>query len=330
MSVLLIDGFDHYQAIGGTLTGVDFPNIGYTITATSANLATIGTGSSNNSRAIALQRTASGTARISKQVTSEGDVVTIGFALHATARETIVSVTDLFTVEWLPSGYPQIGTEVGTVIPILNTWYYYELVINKPSKQVTLWINGYEQFTASFDNDAPDTLQVVWGWNQTGTTAVLKLDDLLISDDLGDEALVATERVGPVQVATRLPSANSVNEWTPSVSQKQNWQIVSQIPANQLEYVQSNALGAVEEYISATPVTGEVVAVAVAVLSAKADVDDHSISLRIRDGANVVESDEIPLSLQFTYNQAVFERDAAGAAWTPENATNARFGAVVK
>lgn len=329
MAILHLDGFDHYQNVGGTLTGADFPNIGYTITATNNSLVTVGTGSSNASRAIAISRSANGIAKLSKQIHSTGDKVIIGFAMHATARERIVSVTGVFDVEWPATGYPKIGTDSGPTIPILNTWYYYELVINKTAKQVTLWLNGFEQFTSTFTADVPDDIEVVWGWNTMGPAAVLKIDDLCVVDN-ADPTSVNTDRVGPLQVTTRFPSAGVQNQWTASTTQKQNWQIVSQVPANQLEYVQSNTLDAVDVYQSTQAVTGDVVAVAVSVLSAKADVDDHSIRVLIRQDGTDKESRDIPLSLQYTYNQAVFERDVNDLAWTAESASNARFGIKVK
>lgn len=330
MALRFIDGFDNYQSIGGSLTGVDFPNIGYAITATTPTLASVAQGTSALSRCFVFGRSPSGKATMSKQITTTGaNKVVIGFAMNANARDTIMSITDLFTVQWLPTGYPKINDVTGTVIPILNNWYYYEFVIDKGAQTVTMWLNGYEQFTAPFTNAMPNTVEIVWGWTANGSNATMKIDDLYIVDD-ADATSKYKDRIGPMEVVTRFPTANGTVQWAPTPSTKQNWQIVSQVPANTSEFVQSNTVGAIDTYVSSATVTGQVIAVAVSTLAAKADVDDHSVALIVEQGGVQKESAGVALNLQFTFSQGVFEKDANGVDWTPETVNNTRFGIKVK
>lgn len=330
MALRFIDGFDNYQAIGGSLTGVDFPNIGYAITATTPTLASVAQGTSALSRCFVFGRSPAGTATMAKQITTTGaNKVVIGFAMNANARDTILTVTNLFTVEWLATGYPKINAVIGTVIPILNSWYYYEFVIDKGAQTVTMWLNGFEQMTAPITAPVPNTIEFVWGWPSVGTNATMKVDDLYIVDD-ADPTSKYKDRIGPMEVVTRFPTANGTVTWTPTPTAKQNWQIVSQVPANTSEFVQSNTVGAVDTYVSSSAVTGQVIAVAVSTLAAKADVDDHSVTVLVEQGGVQKESAGINLNLQFTFSQGVFEKDVNGVDWTPDAVNNSRFGIKVK
>lgn len=330
MALRFIDGFDNYQSIGGVLTGVDFPNIGYSITATNTSLATIAQGTSTASKCIVLGRSTNGTASMTKQVDFTGaTTISIGFAMNANGRDRIFSVTNLFNVDWLTTGYPKINNDTGPTIPILNTWYYYEFVIDRTASTVTMWLNGYQQFSSSITTTIPDVLELGWGWTSTGTAATLKIDDLYIVDDADATSKYKT-RLGPIEVATRFPTSNGTVQWSPTPSSKQNWQIVSQVPANTLEYVQSNVVGAVDTYISSTTVTGDVIAVAVSTLAAKADVDNHSIAMLIEQSSVQKEGSDVALSLQYSYAQTVFEKDVNDVAWTADSVNAARFGMKVK
>ena len=330
MALRFLDGFDNYQAVGGSLTGADFPNIGYSITSTAPNLVLVSQGTSTASKALSINRSPSGYGSVSKQINVTGATkIVVGFAMQANARESIVSFTNLFDVEWLSSGYPKIGSQTGPIIPILNTWYYYEFVINPSTHEVTMWLNGYEQFTSTFTNNVPNTIEIVWGWKVAAPAASLKLDDLYIVDDV-DATSKYKDRMGPMEIVTRFPTSNGSVGWSPVPSTKSNWQIVSQVPANTVEFVQSNVVGTADLYASSTAVTGNVLAVAVSTLAAKADVDNHAISVIVEQSGVTKESQNIDLNLQYTYSQGVFEKDANGVDWTAESASAARFGMKVK
>lgn len=332
MALRFIDGFDNYQSVGGVLTGADIPNIGYTFDVPAAGYAVVAQGTSALSKCVALLRTTGGAATMAKQFNTTGaNKVVIGFAMNANARDTIMEVTNVFTTEWLSTGYPKINSVTGTVIPILNTWYYYEFVINKTAQTVDLWLNGFKQFTAPITNPVPDVLEFVWGWTSGAgaSNATVKIDDMYFVDDI-DPTSKYRDRIGPMEVVTRFPTGNGTNAWAPTPSTKQNWQIVSQVPANTLEFVQSNTIGAVDTYVSNTAVTGEVIAVAVSTLAAKADVDNHSITVLMEQSGVQKESGNIPLNLQYTFSQGVFEKDVNGVDWTAETVNASRFGMKVK
>lgn len=332
MALLFLDGVDSYQTIGGALYGPTAPNIGYYIsqTASSGSQVTVGEGTNTSSRSFAIARATNGVSRVSKQVTSTGSTIAIGFAMKASARQTIVKITNLFEVLWPATGKPTIGEVVGPTIPILNTWYYWELVIDKTAKTVDIWLNGYQQFQATFTADVPNTLEMSWGWNENGAAAVMYVDDIYVVDDVVVDSNSNIGRLGPIEIATRLPTANVQSQWKPTPANKDGWKILSQIPALQSEYVESNVVGAQDLYSSSTAVTKDVIAVAVTALTAKTDIDDHAIALVLSDGTTVKEGTPIDLSTQYTYVQSVFEADPSGAKWTPATASAATFGIKVK
>lgn len=332
MALLFLDGVDSYQTIGGALYGPTAPNIGYYITQTtsSGSQVTVGEGTNTSSRSFAIARATNGISRVSKQITSTGTNIVIGFAMKATARQTIVKLTDLFEVLWPATGKPVIGESAGPTIPILNTWYYWELVIDKTAKTVDVWLNGYQQFQGTFTADVPETIEVSWGWNDPGAAAVIYVDDIYILDDIVVDANSKVTRLGPIEIATRLPTASTQTQWKPTPSTKESWKILSQIPALQNEFVESNVVGAEDLYSSSTAVTKDVIAVAVTALTAKTDIDDHAIALVLSDGTTTKEGAPIDLSTQYSYVQSVFESDPTGASWTPATASAANFGIKVK
>lgn len=332
MAILFLDGADSYHTIGGPLYGPTAPNIGYTVSQTNAGTmqVTVGAGTNTSSRSIAISRSTIGYSRVSKQLKVTGTRFTIGFAMLAGARDSVMQITDLFEVKWPTTGYPEINGVKGNVIPILNTWYYWEIVVDKTLKTVTVWLNGYQQFSSIFENAVADIIEFSWGWTHVGEPATLFIDDIAVTDNTNPDGKSKTDRLGPIEIATRLPTGSTHTDWAPTPSSKENWKIVSQIPALPNEYVQSNVVDSYDLYTSNTAVLKPVIAVAVAALTAKTDVDDHAVSLLISDTTKTVESAPIDLSTQYTYIQSVFETDAAGAPWTTDSATAVNFGIKVK
>lgn len=332
MSLLFLDGVDSYHVVGGPLYGPTAPNIGYTISQTNAaeSQVFVGAGTNTSSRSFAIGRSMNGYSRVSKRLIVKGTKFTVGFAMKAGARDNVFKITDVFDVPWLTTGYPKIGEVQGRVIPILNTWYYWEFEVDKSAKTVKVWLNGYEQFTSVFTATVPEDLELSWGWTHTGTPTSIYIDDIYVVDNTNASGTAKTARLGPIEITTRLPSGSTHADWATTPTSKANWKIVSQIPAVENEYVQSNVLNAYDLYNSSTAVVKPVIAVGVAALTAKTDVDEHAISLIISDGKQTIEGPPIDLSTQYTYVQTVFERDASGAVWTPESASSVNFGIKVK
>lgn len=332
MALLFLDGVDSYQTIGGALYGPTAPNIGYYITQTASggSQVTVGEGTSTSSRSFAIARTLTSASRVAKQISIPGTKFTVGFAMKAGARQSIFKITDVFECLWPASGKPAIGEDSGPTIPILNTWYYWEFVVDKTAKTVTVWLNGYEQFTSTFTPDVPTVIEASWGWNAGGVATTNYVDDIYILDDTVIDSHSKVDRLGPIEIATRLPTSAVQSEWKNVPTTKDNWKILSQIPAAQNEYVESNVVGAQDLYASSTTVTKDVLAVAVTALTAKTDIDDHAISLLLSNGTDTKESAPIDLSTQYTYVQTVFESDPSGNSWTPSTASSANFGMKVK
>lgn len=332
MSLLFLDGVDSYHTIGGALYGVSAPNIGYTITQTAAGsaLVTVGAGTNTSSRAFSIGRSQSGFARVSKQITITGTKFVIGFAMNAQGRQSIMQIANVFNVDWPSNGLPVINGVAGPTIPILNTWYYWEFEVDSTAKTVDVWLNGYKQFSSTFTNDVPSTIDISWGWTAVGDAAAVNIDDIYVLDNTSNGPNSKTARLGPIQVATRLPTSTTHSEWAPTPSSKESWKIVSQVPALQNEYVESNVIGAYDLYASSTAVTSDVIAVAVSALTAKTDIDQHAISMVLSNGNTITEGAPINLSTQYTYLQTIFEGDVNGAAWTPATASAVNFGMKVK
>lgn len=324
MSVILLEGFDNYNVVGGELTSSSFPGIGFTVTANGSGLVKVSDGAKSGSKAIQLARSDKAHSTLSKQITTTDDVINIGFAFNATGRDMLFKITDLVTVSWA-NGKPTIGQNEAKNTPILNTWYFAEFTIDKVNKNIGFKLNGYDQFNGSkvpILDDIPDTIELVWGFPTNGPAAVFRLDDLYVST--GDA-------LGTMAISTRLPTANGTVEWSPVPGEKQNYEILSRIPADTSEYVESSTAGSRDTYLNDKEVVGsKILAVGVSVLASKTDVDDQEISLVLKNDAGELVSQGQSLTLDYNYVQAYFETGIDGEEWKPEDIASTEFGFEMK
>jgi hypothetical protein len=270
---------------------------------------------------------------IRRTFTSTSNRVVIGFAHRATARGRILSIAGLLDMEW-PAGIEILG-QAGASVPIRNAWYYYELVIDKAAKTVSLFVNDTADLMVALPVGKETMSEFVVTW-QSENGAVTRLDDLyfLDSDSTGGSTL--TSRLKPIRVPVRLPTSDVTANWDGSVA-SQHWPLIGLLPPSASSFIRSSTSGAQDLFRSSNPLpegagTPEmpVIAVGVIALAQKSDLDNRQLGLVVGEGVGQVEVLDPVLSMTPEYSTAVFEKAPGGQAWTAANVTDTPFGVVVR
>jgi len=315
-----MDGFEQF----GGVAAIDLPEVlasaGYS---TSGYVRTL-TGASGGLAAGIGETDSKASASLSRTFKSTADVVVLGFAYKApAARGTIVEIKDVLTLDWV--GNLLIGTNSGTALPLLDTWYYFEIVLDRDARTAAVYVNNGLDLQVSLSDTAIgiNTLEVTWP-----TSGDVKcIDDVVLIDSADGKF---TDRVGPVALTYRVPMYDQAAEWSPSKAMP-HYELVNNLPPKEDEYIQSNVSGARDSFLSDTPLPddGEVLAVGEVVRARKSDIDGRQLGLFMGETAtSEVLIDELSMEDQFLY--AVFEKTPAGADWTRENLGLNPFGVVVR
>lgn len=263
---------------------------------------------------------------ISRTFTSSAQQVVIGFAYKANkSRGDIVLIKDVATLGW--SSVVNIGGTNGTAIPLVDLWYYYEVVVDKAAKEIRVYINNELDLTAAL----PDTATFMQDYEVTWFASAddeKQLDDLVMIDSSAGKM---QDRVGPVQLALRLPRTDVVSEFSPS-NGTQLFPMVNKVPAVDGNNIVSNVSGAAATFRStdAAP-EGDLLAVGMVVQAQKSDIDGRQVGLLVGDAAGVNKEVIQPtLSLTPTFSYAVFETTPSGDAWNTDNMNTTPFGVKVR
>lgn len=266
-------------------------------------------------------------APISRTFTTTATSIVIGFAYCAqTIRSTIVSIKDVGALEW-PATL-SFGSTLGVATPIIGSWYYYELVINKAAKSLDVYINDELDFSAPL----PDAVQFMQDfevtWSAANATGAKLLDDIVVIDG-GTGGI--TSRVGPVRVDVRLPTEDVISEFSPSI-EGSHFSLVDKVPPQDGAYVKSDTSGAVDTFRSATPLPdGDPIATGMCVIARKSDIDGRQLGMITGDAKGVFEEvRQTNLSTSDTFNYAVFETAPDGSKWTRATVESTPFGIAVR
>ena len=270
---------------------------------------------------------------IGRTFTSTANRVVIGFAYRATARGRIMSIAGLLDVDW-PAGIQILGTS-GASVPIKDTDYYYELVIDKAANTVTLFVNDTQDLTVALPQAGATMTSYAITW-QAENGAVARLDDLYLLDSDNTGGSTLTTRLKPISIPIRLPDTDVVADWTPSAPGN-HWPLVGLLPPSSASYVSSAESGKQDLYTSAKalPVNAgtsaaPIIAVGVLALAQKSDLDNRQLGLVIGAPGNQKEVIDTTLSISPEYSFAVFETAPGNAAWTAETVQSTPFGIAVR
>lgn len=270
---------------------------------------------------------------ISRSFRSAATRVVLGFAHKATTRGRIASIEGVCDIDW-PSGIEILG-QLGNAVPIRNTWYYYEIVIDKTAKVIRLYIND------TFDLEVPlppaaegvTEFKVTW---QVENGAVGQIADIYWLDNDSTDGALLTDRLKPIRITTRFPTEDVQTEWN-ATDQLPHWQIVGMPAGDMSKYVYSNESGATELFRSSDelpPLAGDqsmpILAVGLVALASKSDLDNRQLGFVIGDGATQREVIETEMTMDPKYSYAVFDRAPGSAGWSAELIEGMPFGVVVR
>lgn len=265
---------------------------------------------------------------VGRVFTSSAQKVVLGFAYKAnTKRSQIVAIKDVLTLKW--DDHIAIGSAVGAAIPLINLWYYYEIVINKADMTIQVWINNELDLTTQLPQAAQfqQTYECTWGpvAQDDGTKM---LDDLVFIDSSTGKYV---DRIGPVAMTLRVPTEDVLQEFSPSTGSA-HYPLVAAIPPDDAKFIQSNQSGNMDTFRSSAvaPATG-ILAVGLVVRAKKSDIDGRQMGMLIGDGKGVYkEVVQTVMDTKNTYSYAVFEKAPNDSDWTTNTVQTTPFGVAVR
>lgn len=233
--------------------------------------------------------------------TWSGDTLTIGFACQQFNQrgalfgvkigdETgvdvphIVAYTDpTSALITLQSGVDQL--EVGYVTPLPGRWYYYEVVMNRTTKVIQVWVNGKADVAYTLPNEiaAAATIRLVFNPFDMMAGVVDFIEDAKIFDDM-----YARDggRLGAIQISGRLPNKDKDKQWGVSSPDPAgpHWAMVGVLPPdvnNRFVYTGTNNYH--DSYTSGDPLpdNGNIISQGLIALVRKATADPVTIIANI-------------------------------------------------
>ena len=265
---------------------------------------------------------------VSRIFTSSGQKVVLGFAYKAnTKRSRIVTIKDVLTLNW--DDHISIGSAVGAAIPLINLWYYYEIVINKTAMTIEVWINNELDLTTQLPQAAQfqQTYECSWGPAAQGDGTKM-LDDLVFIDSTTGKYV---DRIGPVAMTMRAPTEDVLQEFSPSTGSA-HYPLVAAVPPDDAKFIQWNQSGNMDTFRSsvAAPATG-ILAVGLTVRAKKSDIDGRQMGMLVGDGKGVFkEVVQTTMDTNNTYSYAVFEKAPNNSDWTTNTVQTTPFGVAVR
>lgn len=311
-----MDGFEPFAG-GGDIPAV-LVSAGYKATGS----VTVGDGRKVPGKALAIDGS------VGRIFTSSEQKVVIAFAYKANVkRSRIINIKDVLALDW--PDHIAIGSAVGAAIPLINLWYYYEIVINKTDMSVQVWINNELDLTTQLPQAAQfqQTYECSWGPVAQGDGTKM-LDDLVFIDSSAGKYV---DRVGPVAMTMRLPTEDVIQEFSPSTGSA-HYPLVSAVPPDDAKFIQSNQSGNMDTFRSSVvaPATG-ILAVGLTVRAKKSDIDGRQMGMLVGDGKGVFkEVVQTTMETSNTYSYAVFEKAPNDSDWTSNTVQTTPFGVAVR
>lgn len=310
---------DGFEPFAGAAQAVDvLKSAGYTATGS----VTIGDGRKVPGKALAIDGT------VGRIFTSSAQKVVIAFAYKANVkRSRIINIKDVLALDW--PDHIAIGSAVGAAIPLINLWYYYEIVINKADMTIQVWINNELDLTTQLPQAAQfqQTYECTWGPAAQGDGTKM-LDDLVFIDSSTGKYV---DRIGPVAMTLRVPTEDVLQEFSPSTGSA-HYPLVAAIPPDDAKFIQSNQSGNMDTFRSSAvaPATG-ILAVGLVVRAKKSDIDGRQMGMLVGDGKGVYkEVVQTVMDTKNTYSYAVFEKAPNDSDWTTNTVQTTPFGVAVR
>jgi hypothetical protein len=205
------------------------------------------------------------------------------------------------------NGVPMVNAQQGGALPTKNRWYYYELKLNRAAATCELWINNKKdsEFALPAGAAAAETVVVKLGYQDSATyrppempahpdNGVKFFDDFYARDG---------ERLGPIIVTTRFPTADVTAQWFKAGAELTHAATVSMHPPEPLDtYVAGDTIGKEDRFTSNVQLPNEnpVLATGILFMARKAPtlnaalgvfMGGNSGAIAARTGKRSVEAD---------------------------------------
>lgn len=311
-----MDGFEQFAGAG------DLPDVLKSAGYGATGAVTIGDARKTPGKALAIDGS------VSRIFTSSAQKVVLGFAYKAnTARSRILVIKDVLTLNW--DGKIAIGSAAGSAIPLINLWYYFEVVINKTDMSVQVWINNELDLTTQLPQAAQFQQAYECSWGPTKSDDGTKmLDDLVFIDSTTGKYV---DRIGPVAMTMRVPTEDVLQEFSPSAGSS-HYPLVASVPPTDTKFIQSNQSGNMDTFRGSAPApsTG-ILAVGLTVRAKKSDIDGRQMGMLVGDGKGVFkEVVQTTMDTKNTYSYAVFEKAPNDSDWNTNTVQTTPFGVAVR
>lgn len=272
----------------------------------------------------------------SRLVTWVDDKFTLGFAATFSARGSLAWMVlgGENLVLWLnpTTGMPTLNDAIGNALPIKNTWYYYELELDRVAETASLFINAKPDAVFSLTPAmlAADEIAVNFG-----TLAPSEYRPGVTDPDLGvktidDMYLRGDVRLDPIVVTTRYPNSDELVEWFKAGPSSTHAGIVGALPPDLLDaYLASDTVGKTDKFKSSNtlPTTNPIVGTALYVIARKSPSLDAQLTV-FMGGDGGAESRESTLAVDENWQAQYACFDQVGSD-TKANIEDAAFGITV-
>ncbi|EEN0389526.1 hypothetical protein CVQ90_20410 [Salmonella enterica subsp. enterica serovar Bareilly] len=266
-----------------------------------------------------------------------GDTLTIGFACKqqargalfglkvgdATGRDVphVVVYTDpvsaLVTIQTGPD-----QSEVGYVTPIPTRWYYYEVVMNRATKVIEVFVNGKSDVAYTLPDVIAASAVVRMVFNPFDMLPSFPADANYKEDTKVFDDMYAQDggRLGAIQISGRLPDGDRDTEWGvagPNPTAAHN-QMVGRLPPDMANmYIYTGTNDRHDSFVSSAklPDNGAILAQGLIALVRKATADPVSIIANI--DSHTVTLSNIGRNWEYRYAQFTtsgYDRAAIEAA----------------
>lgn len=336
--LLHTDGFDHYAPKTETVANITayLQAAGYTIVNAKSSTFQIGDGQDVNSLAMKMTIVANDATppSFSRAITSAATLVVFGFSFRGSqSRLRFARIAGVIDLDWdVVTGRMKVGSQLGIDVIILNAYWFIEIEVDRTANEVRVWANDTLQMTVPLPGGVGTAYTITWGMSTTSTVAgTIDIDDFYVLDNSGG---VNNERLGPVQIITRAPSADvGTPQWTAVGSTGAHWSIMAQLAPGSptAPYLQANVDGKTDKFISNTvlPNANKVFAVSLVSYAKKGDLDDRRLGVTIGTAGGDVEV-QVPLDTNYGFKQVIFEQAPGGQNWNQNIVESSTFGIIAR
>lgn len=336
--LLFTDGFDQYAP-----TNASAPDIvsylqaaGYVVNNATNTTFNIANGQDSGSLGLKMTVAANSATPPSFQrsVTSAATKVVFGFSFRGTqSRLRFARIAGVIDLDWdTTTGKMKVGSVLGNDVIIMNAFWFIEIDIDKTANEIKVYANDTLQLTVPLPGGVGTVYTITWGMTTSSATAgTIEIDDLYVLDNSGGSN---NARLGPVQVITRVPTADvPTPQWTAVGSTGSHASILAQLSpgAANAPYVQANVEGKTDKFTSnvVLPNSNQIYAVALVAYARKGDLDDRKLGLAIGTAGGDTEV-QVPLETGFQYKQVIFEQAPGNVPWTQNTVESSNFSIIAR